>query len=126
MDFTLTDEQLMFAQSARTLFADRCTAAHRRDMLARGTARDSARWTAIVDMGLTLVLLPEAAGGLGLGETDFALIAEAAGYAGLARAPDRERRGRRTDAGRHRSCGGSARRDGGDDRDPAPGQSLRC
>jgi alkylation response protein AidB-like acyl-CoA dehydrogenase len=83
MDFTYTDEQQMFAETARTLLTDTCTPAHLRDLLARGEARDATRWDAIIDTGLTLVLLPEAAGGLGLTEIDFAPIAEAAGYAGL-------------------------------------------
>jgi hypothetical protein len=36
-----------------------------------------------VETGLTLVLLPESAGGIGLAETDFALIAQEAGYVAL-------------------------------------------
>jgi alkylation response protein AidB-like acyl-CoA dehydrogenase len=83
MDFTLSDEQLMFADTAKTLFADRCTPAQLRELMAANRPRDAARWGAIVETGLTLALLPEAAGGLGLNETDFAPIAESAGYAGL-------------------------------------------
>jgi alkylation response protein AidB-like acyl-CoA dehydrogenase len=83
MDFTYTDEQQMFAETARTLLTDTCTPAHLRELMARGEARDATRWDAIIDTGLMLVLLPEAAGGLGLTEIDFAPIAEAAGYAGL-------------------------------------------
>jgi alkylation response protein AidB-like acyl-CoA dehydrogenase len=83
MDFTLNDEQLMFAETARTLFADSCTPDHWRKMMEAGVARDDARWAAIVETGLTLVLLPEAAGGIGLAETDFALIAQEAGYVAL-------------------------------------------
>jgi len=83
MDFTFSDEQLMFAETAKTLLADTCTPAQLRELMASGQPRDDARWAAIVETGLTLVLLPEAAGGLGLGETDFAPIAEAAGYAAL-------------------------------------------
>lgn len=83
MDFTLNDEQLMFAETARTLFADSCTPDHWRKMMEAGIARDDARWAAIVETGLTLVLLPEAAGGIGLAETDFALIAQEAGYVAL-------------------------------------------
>ncbi|WP_156839562.1 acyl-CoA dehydrogenase family protein [Novosphingobium aquimarinum] len=83
MNFTYTEEQLMFAETARTLLTDTCTPAHLREMMARGEARDDTRWNAIVETGLTLVLLPEAAGGLDLAEVDFAPIAEAAGYAGL-------------------------------------------
>lgn len=73
----------MFAETARALLADTCTSERLRRQLADGAARDEARWAAIVETGLTLVLLPEAAGGLGLGAVDFALVAEAAGYCAL-------------------------------------------
>ena len=80
MDFTLSDEQQMFAETARSLFADSSTPDHWRRMMEAGEAIDPARWAAIVETGLTLVLLPESAGGIGLAETDFALIAQEAGY----------------------------------------------
>ena len=80
MDFTLNDEQRMFAETAQTLFADTCTPDHWRKQMETGEARDEARWQAIVETGFTLLLLPEEAGGLGLTELDFTLIAEKAGY----------------------------------------------
>ncbi|RYD98250.1 MAG: acyl-CoA dehydrogenase, partial [Sphingomonadales bacterium] len=83
MDFTLSEEQTMFAETARTLFTDMSGPEQWRSQMESGAARDQARWTAIVDTGLTLMLLPEAAGGMGLSELDFALIAEAAGAAAL-------------------------------------------
>ncbi|MET0270479.1 MAG: acyl-CoA dehydrogenase family protein [Sphingomonas sp.] len=83
MDFTYSEEQLMFAETAKTLLADTCTPALLRAQMERGETRDAARWAAIVETGLTLVLLPEAAGGIGLTEMDFAPIAQAAGHAGL-------------------------------------------
>ncbi len=83
MDFTLSEEQLMFAETARTLFADSCTPDHWRKMMEAGVARDDARWASIVETGLTLVLLPESAGGMGLSEVDFALIAQEAGTVAL-------------------------------------------
>ncbi|WP_311269527.1 acyl-CoA dehydrogenase [Sphingobium sp. WCS2017Hpa-17] len=83
MDFTLSEEQMMFADTARSLFADNCTADHWRRMMEAGAAHDDVRWSAIVETGLTLVLLPEAAGGIGLAELDFALIAQEAGYVAL-------------------------------------------
>jgi alkylation response protein AidB-like acyl-CoA dehydrogenase len=83
MDFTLSEEQLMFAETARSLFADNCTPDHWRKMMEAGAVRDDARWASIVETGLTLVLLPESAGGIGLSETDFALIARQAGYVAL-------------------------------------------
>ncbi|QGP80571.1 acyl-CoA dehydrogenase family protein [Sphingobium sp. CAP-1] len=83
MDFTLNEEQLMFAETARSLFADSCTPDHWRKMMEAGQAIDPARWASIVETGLTLVLLPESAGGIGLSEVDFALIAQEAGYVAL-------------------------------------------
>ncbi|MCP3733503.1 acyl-CoA/acyl-ACP dehydrogenase [Sphingomonas sp. RP10(2022)] len=83
MDFTLTEEQRMFADTARALFADTVTPDHWRRMMAAGETRDPARWAAIVESGFTQILLPEDAGGLALAEIDFALIAEAAGYVAL-------------------------------------------
>ncbi len=83
MDFTLTEEQRMFAETARSVLADTCSAEHLRRLMTSGEARDGARWRAIVATGLPLILLPEEAGGMGLGETDFALIAEACGYFAL-------------------------------------------
>ena len=83
MDFTLNDEQRMFAETAQTLFGDTCTPDHWRKQMESGEARDNDRWNAIVETGFTLLLLPEDAGGLGLTELDFALIAEQAGYVAL-------------------------------------------
>ena len=83
MDFRFTEEQLMIAETARKLLADTCTPAQLRAMLSTGAARDAARWDALAETGLTMTMLPEAAGGLGLGEADFVLVAQAAGYAAL-------------------------------------------
>ena len=75
MDFTLSDEQQMFAETARTLLGDTCTPDHWRKMMEQGVAFDAARWGQIVENGFTLLLLPEAAGGMGLTELDFRLAA---------------------------------------------------
>lgn len=80
MDFTLSEDQLMFVDAARAVFADTCDTLRLRKMLERKDALDHERWDAVVETGLTVVMLPEEAGGLGLGALDFALIAEAAGY----------------------------------------------
>jgi alkylation response protein AidB-like acyl-CoA dehydrogenase len=83
MDFTFTEEQQMVADTARALFADTCTPDDWRKLMEAGETRDPARWRQIVDAGFTALLIPEAAGGIGLSELDFAVIAEAAGYVAL-------------------------------------------
>ena len=83
MDFTLSDEQAMFAEAARTLLADACGPDDWHRMMRDGTAFEPARWAALVENGLCAILLPESAGGLGLGELDFAMVAIEAGYAAL-------------------------------------------
>ncbi|AKM09454.1 acyl-CoA dehydrogenase family protein [Croceicoccus naphthovorans] len=83
MDFTLNDEQRMFSETARQLFANTCTPEDWRRQMESGSPIEADRWAAIAETGLTGVLLPEDAGGLGLTELDFAMIAEAAGYYAL-------------------------------------------
>lgn len=83
MDFTLSSEQQMFAEAARTLLGDTCTPDHWHRMMAQGSAFDPARWSQLAENGFTTLMLPEACGGLGLGELDLALIAIEAGYVAL-------------------------------------------
>lgn len=83
MNFTLSAEQLMFAETARSLFTDRCAPDDWRKAMDVGESRDAERWRSIVDTGFTQILLPESVGGLGLSELDFALVAEMAGYVAL-------------------------------------------
>lgn len=83
MDFTLSDEQQMFADTARTLLGDTCTPDHWHKLMEQGAAFDPARWAQIVENGFAALLVPEASGGMGLGELDFALIAIEAGYVAL-------------------------------------------
>ena len=79
MNFTFSDEQRMFAEAAQTVLAETCEPLRLRRMLNDAAPFDAERWAAIVETGLTQVLLPEACGGLGLGALEFVLIAEAAG-----------------------------------------------
>jgi alkylation response protein AidB-like acyl-CoA dehydrogenase len=85
MDFTFTDEQRMMAAALRELLDDDCTPAHVRAAAERraGSAEHAARWSKLAEMGLCGVLAPESAGGLGLSDIDFVLLAEEAGRAGL-------------------------------------------
>ncbi|TWB25683.1 acyl-CoA dehydrogenase family protein [Nitrospirillum bahiense] len=83
MDFTLTDEQKMLADVVAKLLDDHCPPAALRQLMTDGAPRDAARWGAIVETGLVPVLVPAEQDGLGLGELDFALIAQACGRAAL-------------------------------------------
>ena len=83
MQFAFTEDQLAINLAAREMLVETCTPASLRLMLKDGRAIDEARWRTICEMGLLGMLVPEAAGGMGLGLTDFIGIAEAAGYVGL-------------------------------------------
>jgi alkylation response protein AidB-like acyl-CoA dehydrogenase len=83
MNFDLTDEQRMTAETLRTLLAAECTPARLRRQLAEGLARDPARWRRLTDLGLLGALAPEDQGGLGLQAIDLIAAAEACGYFAL-------------------------------------------
>lgn len=83
MQFAFTEDQLAINAATREMLAETCTTASLRAMLKDGRAIDEDRWRTICDMGLPGMLAPEAAGGMGLGLTDFIGIAEAAGHVGL-------------------------------------------
>jgi alkylation response protein AidB-like acyl-CoA dehydrogenase len=83
MDFRFTDEQNLMAETVRGLLADFCQPSDLRRLMQSGDARDEKRWSALVELGLAGVLVPEDKGGLGLGGADFVLVAEACGYACL-------------------------------------------
>ena len=83
MHFAFTEDQVAINDAVRTMLVETCTTTDLRRLLASGEPRDEARWATIIEMGLPGMLVPEAAGGMGLGLTDFVGIAEAAGYVGL-------------------------------------------
>lgn len=83
MDFRLSDDQLLLAESVREYLAG----THGPEVLRRLDAdgpRDPAIWQGLVDMGLPGLLVPEEHGGLGLGLIEAALIAAECGRACLA------------------------------------------
>ena len=70
MRFSLTDDQLAFRDAVR-------------DLLAKESPDAESTYDALVAMGVTQVLLPEADGGLGMDEVTATVILEEAGYAGV-------------------------------------------
>jgi len=79
MEFVFTEEQQMIRETAKGFFVENATSARtRRAMAADGI--DSDLWTGFCqDLGLAGVTVPEVYGGAGLGQVEFALLAEAAG-----------------------------------------------
>lgn len=81
MDFRLTDEQQMIAATMREAIGDLSSTAGLRAMIRDGAQFDSARWSALAELGLCGMMIPEDAGGLGLGPVEMAQVAEACGAA---------------------------------------------
>ncbi len=83
MDFTFTEEQTMMAAALRELAGDLCTPAVLRQRFEGAEAGAEERWQRLAELGLFGVLAPLAAGGLGLADADFVLLAEESGRAAL-------------------------------------------
>jgi alkylation response protein AidB-like acyl-CoA dehydrogenase len=83
MRFTFTEEQDMFRDTVRDLFADLCPPEAVRASWDNADGRVPGLWSALADMGVLSVLAPESNGGLGMDEVDFVRILEEAGYAGV-------------------------------------------
>ncbi|MEM8708262.1 MAG: acyl-CoA dehydrogenase family protein [Actinomycetota bacterium] len=83
MKFSFTDEQDMFRDTVRDLFADRCPPEAVRASWDNADGRVPGLWSALAEMGVLAVLAPESAGGLGMNEVDLVRILEEAGYAGV-------------------------------------------
>lgn len=79
MHFAFTDEQRMIADTVGPFFEAHATSERTRAAMATGGV-DRALWTAFTqELGLAGIALPEAAGGVGLGMVELAIVAEAAG-----------------------------------------------
>jgi alkylation response protein AidB-like acyl-CoA dehydrogenase len=98
MRFAFTDDQLAFRDAVRDLLAKECPPEVVRAAWPEGTDAHGARkgegaradaervdraWGALADMGVLGISVSEAGGGLGMGATDWVLLAEETGYAAL-------------------------------------------
>jgi alkylation response protein AidB-like acyl-CoA dehydrogenase len=79
MDFTFSQDELDLRDGAREYLRGSCTPQVLRSLVERGSA-DLDSWSELVEMGLVGFLVPESAGGLGMSDTGFVLLAEEAGY----------------------------------------------
>ncbi|MDH3336476.1 MAG: acyl-CoA dehydrogenase family protein [Gammaproteobacteria bacterium] len=82
MDFTFTTDELELRDGAREYLRGRCTPETLRGLVESGTA-DLAGWPELVEMGFAGFLVPDSAGGLGMSDTAFVLLAEEAGYVAM-------------------------------------------
>jgi alkylation response protein AidB-like acyl-CoA dehydrogenase len=83
MDFTFTEDQLLFQQSVREFLINEVTPAILRASWETDTGRSDEMWVKLIELGLTGLTVPEEFGGLGLSELDFVLLAQECGYVAL-------------------------------------------
>ncbi len=83
MDFTFTEDQLLFQESVRDFLVNEVTAERIRARWDSESGRDQALWQQLAELGLTGMTVPEECGGLGLSSVDFILLAQECGYVAL-------------------------------------------
>ena len=81
MDFQLSEEQRLLAETTRRLLRQHYGFEHRRAVLARPEGADLELWPAFAAAGLLGLLVPEDHGGLGAGGIETHLVMEAMGEA---------------------------------------------
>jgi alkylation response protein AidB-like acyl-CoA dehydrogenase len=79
VDFNFSQDELDLRDGAREYLRDRCTPDVLRKLVENESA-DLGSWPELIEMGLVGFLVPESAGGLGMSDTGFVLLAEEAGY----------------------------------------------
>ena len=83
MDFTFTEDQLLFQESVRDFLVNEVTPERIRASWETDSGRDAALWGQLAELGLTGMTVPEEHGGLGMTELDFVLLAQECGYVAL-------------------------------------------
>jgi len=84
MDFDFNEDQRLLQQALRDFLAGECPPAWVRAQWETDTGRDGPFWKRLAEVGVPGLLVPEDQGGLGMDETDLALLLEETGRAGLA------------------------------------------
>lgn len=83
MDFTFTEDQLLFQDSVRDFLVNEITPEAIRKTWEIETGRSDETWAQLTELGLTAITVPEEFGGLGMNELDFVLLAQECGYVAL-------------------------------------------
>ncbi len=76
MDFALSDEQELLAETLRRFLAEECPVTRMREWVADEPGRDGGTWKSLCELGVAGLLVPEEHGGSGLGLLDAAVAAE--------------------------------------------------
>lgn len=83
MDFTFTEDQMLFRESVRDFLVNEVTPERVRASWESEHGRDAQLWSQLAELGLTGMTVPEAQGGLGMSAVDFVLLAQECGYVAL-------------------------------------------
>ncbi|MEM8594837.1 MAG: acyl-CoA dehydrogenase family protein [Pseudomonadota bacterium] len=83
MDFTFTQDQLMFQEEVHKFLVNEITPQKHREQWDSETGRNSETWVQLAELGLAGMTVPEEFGGLGLTIVDFILLAQECGYVAL-------------------------------------------
>ncbi len=79
MDFGLSEEQEMLQETIRGFAQNECPTTRLRELFDEGVGHDPALWSALAEMGVAGLIVPEAYGGAGMELLDLALVAEVLG-----------------------------------------------
>ena len=79
MDFGLTEEQEMLQETVRGFAQNECPTTRLRELFDAGEGHDPALWSALAEMGVAGLTVPEEHGGAGMEILDLALVAEVLG-----------------------------------------------
>ncbi len=81
MQFGLSESQQILKNNARKFFAAECPPAEVRRIMETEIAHDEKLWSSMAEQGFLGVVIPEDAGGMGLGNVELAALAEEMGRA---------------------------------------------
>jgi len=79
MDFGLSEEQEMLQETIRGFAQNECPTTRLRELFDEGVGHDPALWSALAEMGVAGLTIPEEHGGAGMEMLDLALVAEVMG-----------------------------------------------
>ena len=83
MDFTFSEDQLLFQESVRDFLVNEVTPERIRSSWETTSGREAALWQQLTELGLVGMTVPQEHGGLGMTELDFVLLAQECGFVAL-------------------------------------------